>query len=217
MADRLLTAIPPSGRYRERHFGVSARSNAWVLFEPPDDDPWVGVFGDSGLATYFDLVAFPHQPDLVLVIAGGQGYIAHRRTGDLVRKTPWDCCYAALPVPDSDRIVLADPWHIWTSSPSEDRWAVASTPLYGPTGPREDDRRIATDGIVFRNLDRAALRGAYDGANAWYAFTLDLRTMVVQRGEVVAPGNPGIQASTGRGFPPSDEALRLARGHRLSA
>lgn len=48
----LLRMPPISGTVPERHFDVSARSNAWVQFEDAEGGTWVGVFGRSGLAPF---------------------------------------------------------------------------------------------------------------------------------------------------------------------
>lgn len=138
----------------------------------------------------------------------------NRRTGALVRQKPWNYCYAALTVPGSDRIVLADPWRIWTSSPCTDTPAVAKTPLF----PREQDlQRIALDGIIFGDVSAQSLTGAYETPDGWFGFQLDFATMLVTRGNKVATVDEGLYAESGRGFPPSESAQRKALLHRLNA
>jgi hypothetical protein len=213
MADRLLTAIPPSGKYPERRFDTSTHANTWVLFEPPAEAPWVGIFGNPGIAHYSDLVPFPHDSNLVLVVAGAQGYIVDRTSGSLLRRTRRDYCYAALPVPGSDRILLADSTRIWCASPARNIDARADSPLL------EDDDlgRIGLDGIILGELGPDRLHGAFHRWDGWFGFTMDLDSMLVRRGPRLAAGEQSPAADAGRGYPPTPSAVDRALSFRLPA
>lgn len=151
----------------------------------------------------------------MLVVAGGQGYVVDVPSRSLVRKTPWDYCYAAMPVTGADLIVCADPWSIWTTSREGDVRARITDPWDRGMDGEPDAERIALDGIVLDQLDDAILRGKFDLGDGWYEFRLSLTTMTVQRGRQITGIEADIRADHARGFPPSEAAYARSASYEL--
>src|SRR5262252_7820658 len=100
MNAELLTTAPMSGSIRERHYHVSARTNAWVRFNDGLGDEWVGVFGAGEPSRFYAVIPFADDGGLtILVIAGGQGYVVDARSGELLRRTEWDYSQAVIAPP----------------------------------------------------------------------------------------------------------------------
>lgn len=184
----LLGSPPISGSVLERHFDVSAGTNAWVQFDNDEQGTWVGVFGSSGL-TRFNAVA-PFADDggrTVLVIAGGQGYVVNAQSGELLRRTPWDYAQAAFVVPGRDFILVADDTRIWAADRSRDRYAWRRDRAWYDTDDLSPPRRVSLDGIIFDEMTGQELSGKVWEMDGWYGFRLGLDDLEFTRGGLVSP------------------------------
>ncbi|MFN2399012.1 MAG: hypothetical protein ABR543_10305 [Gemmatimonadaceae bacterium] len=215
MRATLLTQIPESGTLEEQHFSVSADRNAWVLFEQSKFQ-WVGVFGSTESADFTGIASFDADAaQTVLVVAGGQGYVVDVPSRSLVRKTPWDYCYAAMPVIGADLVVCADPWSIWTTSGEGDVYARITDPRHTDMNGGPDRERIAWDAIILDDLDETTVTGRLEELEGWYEFRLSLTTMTVERGRQITGIEAGIQADYARGYPPNEAARERSASYAL--
>lgn len=74
MAAEILSGIPSSGEYVEKHFGEHFDARLWVKFTDNNCQEWVGCFAKpfyNGL----DLVLTEEQNRFGFVVAGGKGYL----------------------------------------------------------------------------------------------------------------------------------------------
>src|SRR5262245_55937369 len=127
----LLQTIPISGSIPERHFEVSAGSNAWAKFTDESGVEWVGGFGSGEGSRFHTVVRFADDGGrTVLVIAGGQGYVVDAASGDLIRRTPWHYSKAAIAIPERGFVVVADDTQIWATSRRDDRGAWRREPAW---------------------------------------------------------------------------------------
>ena len=208
----LLKRIPVSGTFTERQYSSSAKSNLWVRFELDDGSEWVGIFGHSGLALYNAVVSFPDDASTILVVAGGQGYIIDVITGELIRKTPWDYSYSAIPVPGRDFVLLANNTQIWATYRDRDVGTVRNKHEWFDDVLTPPDVRVALDGIVFNAPGKEQISGYVWDSGAWFTFTLHYEGFFFERGELVARGEETIYGSVERGgFPPAPETITAAR------
>lgn len=183
MKVELLRAPPISGSVPERHYEVSARANEWVRFEDDEGRAWVGVFGSAELANFSAAVPFPDDGGrTVLVIAGGQGYVVDAVSGTLLRKTRWDYANAAVAVPGHDFLLVANTTEIWAAERTGDRYVTRSDRGWYDYDQRPVPIRVALDGIVFERVTSNELTGRVWEMDGWYAFRVDVPTLVFTRG-----------------------------------
>ena len=188
MNAEILPSPPISGRYRERHFAVSARGNTWVRFANDRGDEWVGVFGSAELAAFETVVPFPDDSGrTVLVISGGQGYVVDAESGELLRQTPWDCAYCAAAAPGHDFVLVANTTSIWASTRTDDRFAWRREQAWYDSDHVGSAQRVAVDGIVFDGVTIDALTGTVWEMDGWYAFRLQLPSLEFIRGALIRP------------------------------
>jgi len=183
MKAELLRAPPISGSVAERQYDVSGRANEWVRFEDDEGRDWVGVFGSAELANFSAAVPFADDRGrTVLVVAGGQGYIVDAVSGALVRRTPWHYAYAAAAVPGRDFVLVADTTEIWAVDRAGDRFVTRPDRGWYDHDERPPATRVALDGILFCRLTEAELTGKVWEGDGWYAFRVDVPTLLFTRG-----------------------------------
>ena len=68
---RVFNGPTPSGDLREVHF-EAVGDCSWFLFQPPDEEEWVGVFG-RGRYPHHGVAC--HASGEAFVLAGGRGYV----------------------------------------------------------------------------------------------------------------------------------------------
>jgi hypothetical protein len=160
----LLRFIPLSGDFRERTYDAIGTCT-WVLFSPPADEQWVGVFGNGGVVHHSD-AALSTAGGLAFVVAGGQGYAVKFPSGDLLFKT--ECCWltGVLALPGTPYVLACDFTGLHSFNAAGEVWTSG---------------RVALDGIRLLSAnDREASVAAwyFDG---WYEVTVQFEPFSVQR------------------------------------
>jgi hypothetical protein len=159
----VLPGLPPYGPSAE---GFSAtgqgkhREGLVVRFFPRSGESWVGNFqrGWGGCDAVFE---YPEGTNIVIVVAGGQGYIVDPEARQCM-ETFGGSIESAHHVPELNAVVLGD--GLWFEA-------------MGPAGLLWRSGRISWDGMCELNVDGLTLSGkAGDPDGRWTPFTLDLRT-----------------------------------------
>ncbi len=73
MSAEILTTIPKSGEYQEKHFGENFNSQLWIKFIDNEDLEWVGCFPKQ--YDTFVKVLTNATNESALIISGGQGFL----------------------------------------------------------------------------------------------------------------------------------------------
>ena len=155
MKAQVLAEPTPSGDYRETGFDAVGTCT-WVVFQPPDEEDWIGVFG-RGSNTH-NAVAW-HGSGEAFVVAGGRGYLIDTRERTLLHKTEWEFFVDVIVGPDPGVFVVADDLYLYGYDPNGRRWRT---------------HRISWDGIRNLSLEGYRVKGEAWGLDKWYDFTLDL-------------------------------------------
>jgi hypothetical protein len=208
MKAELLTSIPPAGVWEERRYDVSGGHNVWVLMTTKDEQQWVGVFG-PGRGSPFS-AALPLMVDgevVILVIAGGQGYVVDSN-GQLLRRTPWDLAYAAVAAPSHDRVIIASTTEIWAAGANDDRYATRYPSPWFNRDPVIFEHRVAVDGINFDPPQAERVTGKLWDMDGWYSFRLSLDSLALEVGEMLTTEQDGFAATRDRGGYPLFEQDR---------
>lgn len=74
MGAEILSDIPTSGAYIEKHFGEHFNGRLWVKFTDNDFEEWMGCFARSSY-NGLNLVVTDELNRLGFVVAGGHGYL----------------------------------------------------------------------------------------------------------------------------------------------
>jgi hypothetical protein len=180
----LLRTIPTSGSVQERHYDVSAGPNAWVrFFDEASGLEWVGVFGSGEPSRFFAAIPFGDDDgQTVLVVAGGQGYVVDAASGELFRRTPWFYSQAAVPVPASGFVIVADDTEMWAAGRTSDARIWRAEPRPYDHDEVRPAHRLALDGIVIDQATPEEVRGKVWEGDGWYAFRVVLQTREFVRG-----------------------------------
>jgi hypothetical protein len=201
---QLLTSIPISGTVEERQFSPSARANTWVRFDRTDGSEWVGVFGAGEMSSFNAVVPFPDDNGAtILVVAGGQGYVVDRESGDLLRKAPWETAYSAVPAPGRDFVLVADSIRAWAVYRDVEEYVRRVEPAWYAIDESDRAIRLALDGLVLYKPEREAIPLAVWEMDGWYAGRISFDALIFERGERLADDWDAIAGSTERGgYPP---------------
>ena len=153
----LLNRPPISGTIPERLYDAVGDCT-WVRFTPADGAPWAGAFGRGGVAQHNAAVPFADGRYVLVVIAGGRGYVVDAGDGALRFRTTSDLLEGAVPVLERD-LVAAWGWtDLWVMGPDAERW----------------DADVALDGMENVTATADAVRGEAWQGDGWHAFTLML-------------------------------------------
>ena len=128
----------------------------WVLFQPSDEEDWIGVFGRGG--NTHSAVAW-HGSGEAFVVAGGHGYLIDTRERVLLHKADSEFFVDVIAGQDFGAFVVADDFHLYGYDCSGRRWMT---------------HRISWDGIRNLSLEGHRVKGEAWGLSEWYGFTLDL-------------------------------------------
>jgi len=167
MTAQILNGPTPSGEYEESCFNAVG-SCTWVLFQPLDDEDWVGVFGngDYGKSAAASLSSI----ERAFVLAGGAGYLVNTAERRLQHTSTVERLQDVTHAESQQAFVVADELYVYLIDDSGTRWT---------TG------RISWDGIRNLRVQGTLVRGEawspwdnYEGG-AWLPFSLDLRTREV--------------------------------------
>lgn len=156
MSAEVLNRPTVSGEYEERRFDADG-SCAWVLFHPPEEDEWVGVFGRGEFGR--DAVDVHWKRKRAFVIAKGQGYLIDTEKRESIYRTEEDTLQDVAYVESRGFFVAADNLQLH---------------VFGPTGYLWSTTRVSWDGI--RNLcaDGVVVSGEAWNLSDWRKFTLDV-------------------------------------------
>jgi hypothetical protein len=157
---RVLTQPTPSGDFREVRFDAIGRCS-WFLFQPWDEDDWVGVFGRGGSTR--EAVALSQSVD-AFVIAGGRGYLINTNDKSLVHRTEREFFVDALFLPDRNLFVVADDLYLYGYNANGEQWRT---------------HRISWDGIRNLAVDGPNVKGQAWGLDTWHDFTFHPSSGVV--------------------------------------
>lgn len=207
MPARLLQAPPESSAIPVVGFDEEPGDNTWVLIEPPDAERWIGVFGNGPVGVLSVTLPFPDGTNL-LVVARGQGYVVDARRRRLQRKTPWDCAFTTLLVPERDFLLAADSAELWAVHSLHDRYATVETHGWSSKGwvplPREP-HRLADNGLLVDEVTRDGVRGRGCWPDGWWEFELDFADWHAWIGARVAGRDADLTATADRGGCPVTE------------
>jgi len=142
MKATVLDKPPISGSIEEIRY--EARGGCtWVLFDPPDSEPWAGVFG-KGLLPARNRVALFADGGAAFVVAGGQGYSVDLRDRRLLHRADQDDLCRVLALPETDFVVCADYTRLLAFSREGLCWT---------------SDRVALDGIILDAASRTQVTG----------------------------------------------------------
>ena len=96
MSAEILTQIPKSGDYPEKHFGENFNSQLWVKFVDNDDIEWVGCFPRQ--YENFDKVETNLTNETAFIIAGGKGFLVDIQKREL--------CYELDEIPVIESLIV---------------------------------------------------------------------------------------------------------------
>lgn len=156
----ILSAPTPSGDLREVHF-EAVGDCAWFLFQPSDEEEWVGVFG-RGRSPHHGVVC--HASGEAFVLAGGRGYLINTGEKSLLHATDRRQEFVdVIAGPEQGEFVVAD-----------DRYLYG----YGSNGQLWRTQRISWDGIRSLVLEGCRVTGEAWTYHpySWHEFVLDLRS-----------------------------------------
>ena len=170
MSATVLGHPAPSGDYREFRFDAR-NSCTWILFQPPTEEDWVGVFGAGDYGG--NAVAVDWSANRALVVAGGRGYLLDTKGRALIRLLPQESLQDVAWASHSGGVwVVADDLRLFVLDADGARlWST---------------RRVSWDGIRRLRVSGDLVHGeAQTGAGAydkdyWSPFTVDLGTRAVQ-------------------------------------
>ena len=94
-----------SGDYPEFRFDAR-NSCTWILFQPPNEEDWVGVFGAGRYGGNVVVVDWPAER--AVVVAAGRGYVVDTSSRTLVAQPPGESFRDAVYDPSGQRVILAD-------------------------------------------------------------------------------------------------------------
>ncbi len=177
MSALFLSEPTPSGDYEEHRFDATGDCS-WVLFRPPSEADWVGIFGKARWGK--SAAAVDWDDERAFVIAGGQGYLINTATRALLYRTAGDRLQDVIYVEARRRFVLADELYLHVFDLDRLLWSTArvswdgirrlaavghvvSGEAWTPSATGDDWSRFACD------LDSRRVVGAtYNGPDAVY-------------------------------------------------
>lgn len=160
-----------SGDYREFRFDAYG-SCTWVLFQPPTEDDWVGVFGAGDYGGHAAAVNWEAQR--ALVIAGGRGYLVDTAAKTPVRRIARESLHDAAWVPRREVWVVVDDLRLFVlHAEGTFLWATGRISLDGI-------RRLRVSGDVVHAEAQTGAGAASE--DYWSPFTVNLETRAVQGG-----------------------------------
>ena len=172
MRHKILEGLPSYGELPQQFSATGLgkhREGLVVQFVPKSGDPWVGNFqrGMGSLEKVFD----HPNPTLLVVVAGGQGYVIEV-TARGVSQTFGGMLETAFEIPEQQLLVFGDRTEFQA---------------FGSSGPRWRSARISWDGFHALAVDGNELVGeAWSYEGIWLPFRLDLRSGQHEGGAVVA-------------------------------
>ena len=160
----LLKSAPISGTYPERWFDATGECT-WVVFRPPEDDPWVGVFGNGG-ATRYTEAFLSSDGKTAYVFACGQGYAVSFPSGELLFRTDCDYLTAALVVPNSPYVLACDFTELHVYSAAGEVWT---------------SDQVALDGIRLLSADSLGAEAAVWQPDGWYELAVSFDPFLAEQ------------------------------------
>ncbi len=107
MEARILEKPPLSGDYEEHSFVESGNNTLWVSFLDSEYLEWVGVFSQGDWKST-NIVLPLVDKNLVLVVAGGQGYFVDPDSRKISAKTDWDMIETIVYNEETNSFVATD-------------------------------------------------------------------------------------------------------------
>ena len=176
MSATVLDRPTPSGDYREFRFDAR-NSCAWILFQPPTEEDWVGVFGAGDYGG--TIVVVDWNVERAVVVATGRGYIVDTSSRTLVAQPLDENFQDAVYDPSGQRVILADDLRVFVvDSSGALLWNTNRLSIAGI-------RHLKVVGPVVHG--EAWTYGGSSDEDSWFPFTVDLDTREVSGGTHYEP------------------------------